>query len=301
MEIDGITLWALGGVARFKGRFPSAPAELRIALAGPAVSLALGVVLLAAALLLPLPSAVDGVAHWLGTMNLVLVGFNMLPALPLDGGRVLRAVLWQRHGDLGRATRTAADVGRAGGQLMIAVGLSLALLGGGIGGLWLAIIGWFLLSAGGAEATAARQELALDGRTVADAMVRRPVSVPATMSLDAFVEVVLAHRHTAYPVVDDGRLVGLVSFRSLPVRIERLSVADVMVPVERVATVPATMPLADALPVVLGAPLRRALVRDGADWALLSPTDALRVLEVLDVAGRRAARPGAPLSGAAGR
>src|ERR671918_1140621 len=85
MEIDGITLWLFGGVARFKGMFPSAGAELRIAIAGPAVSLALGFLFVAFAAIMSLPEAVDGVAAWLGFINLILLVFNLLPALPLDG------------------------------------------------------------------------------------------------------------------------------------------------------------------------------------------------------------------------
>ena len=107
MEIEGITLWLFGGVARFKGMFPSGGAELRIALAGPAVSLFLGLLFLGAAAVLPMPDAVDGVVAWLGRINLILLAFNMLPALPLDGGRVLRALLWLRSGDFMRATSTA--------------------------------------------------------------------------------------------------------------------------------------------------------------------------------------------------
>ena len=89
VEIDGITLWLFGGVARFRGMFPSAGAEFRIAIAGPLVSLAIGVVFVLAAWLLRLPRAVDGVASWLGFINLFLLVFNLIPALPLDGGRVL--------------------------------------------------------------------------------------------------------------------------------------------------------------------------------------------------------------------
>ena len=94
MEIDGITLWLFGGVARFKGMFPSAGAEFRIAIAGPLVSLALGVLFVLFAGLAPAPEAVDGIAAWLGYINLSLLVFNLLPALPLDGGRVLRSALW---------------------------------------------------------------------------------------------------------------------------------------------------------------------------------------------------------------
>ena len=122
MEIAGITLWLFGGVARFRGMFPSAGAEFRIAIAGPLVSLAIGLFALATALLVPLPGAVDGVAFWLGYVNLVLLVFNMIPALPLDGGRVLRSLLWARRHDFLAATRTAAAIGQGFGQFLIALG-----------------------------------------------------------------------------------------------------------------------------------------------------------------------------------
>jgi len=108
VEIDGITLWLLGGVARFKGGFPSAGAELRIAIAGPAVSLTLGVVFIGAALVPTIPVEADAVLAYIGYINILLLVFNMLPALPLDGGRVLRALLWMRRGDFARATEIAA-------------------------------------------------------------------------------------------------------------------------------------------------------------------------------------------------
>src|SRR5215216_7132688 len=119
IEIDGITLWLFGGVARFKGMFPSAGAEFRIAIAGPLVSLAIGALFVLAAWLLDLPRAVDGVAAWLGFINLFLLLFNMIPALPLDGGRVLRSALWARSGDLAGATRTAGSIARGFAFLLI--------------------------------------------------------------------------------------------------------------------------------------------------------------------------------------
>ena len=123
MEIEGITLWIFGGIARFRGMFPSAGAEFRIAIAGPIVTVVIGSVSLAAALLIPLPGAIDGVVFWLGYVNLVLLVFNLIPALPLDGGRVLRSVLWARKGDFLAATRTAAAAGRGFGQGLIALGV----------------------------------------------------------------------------------------------------------------------------------------------------------------------------------
>lgn len=286
MEIEGITLWLLGGVARFGGgRFPSAPAELRIAIAGPAVSLVIGGVLLAVALLVPLPAAVDGVAFWLGYVNLALLVFNLMPALPLDGGRVLRALLWMRRGDLGDATRSAVAVARAFGRGMIGGGIVLALFGF-LGGLWFALIGWFLLNAAAQEELIAPQGL-LGRLRVRDVMIREPDVVPDGTTLERFLEDdVVRTRHTVYPVVSGGEPIGLVSWRDaqrIP-RAERRShlVTEVMTPVERVRVLDADDLLVERLGDLLSAPQRRALVReDGHVTGMLSPTDALRVVEAL--------------------
>src|SRR5678815_3264651 len=100
VEIEGITLWLFGGVAKFRGMFPSAGAEFRIAIAGPLVSLVLGAVFVLLAWKASLPEVMDAVAAWLGYINVSLLIFNLLPALPLDGGRVLRSALWAIKGDL---------------------------------------------------------------------------------------------------------------------------------------------------------------------------------------------------------
>ncbi len=289
VAIDGITLWVFGGVAKLAGPFPTPEAELRIALAGPAVSLVLGVVFLAVAALLPLPAAADGVVHWLGNTNLVLLAFNMLPALPLDGGRVLRALLWRSRRDFRAATRTAAALGRGFGQGLIVLGVLAVVAGGGASGVWLAFIGWFLLGAADAEARAAELGGLVSGLRVADAMVRDPVVVAPDLSLEDFLErVFFAHRHTAYPVVDDaGRAQGIVSFRDalrLPRdRWQELRVADVMVPIERSDIFAPDLALEEAMRRLAGSQLRRALVVRGPELiGLLSVTDVVRLLELFE-------------------
>src|SRR5215217_1681296 len=124
VEIEGITLWLFGGVAKFKSMFPSAGAEFRIATAGPLVSLAIGVFFVLVALVGDLPEAVDGVVGYLGYINLVLLVFNLIPALPLDGGRVLRSILWHTKGDFRWATNVAAEVARVFAYLFIGLGLA---------------------------------------------------------------------------------------------------------------------------------------------------------------------------------
>jgi Zn-dependent protease len=177
MEIDGVTLWLFGGLARFDGPFLGPGVELRIALAGPAVSLALGLGLVLAAALLPLPVALDTMLAWLGYINLVLLAFNLLPALPLDGGRVVRAVLWRIGGDFVRATRIAAALGRLIGALLVTLGIALLPVGEVFAGIWFALIGWFVLLAAEAERRQASDGSALDGVRVRDVMVEDPTVV----------------------------------------------------------------------------------------------------------------------------
>jgi Zn-dependent protease len=153
VETDGITLWLLGGVSRFHGDFTTPEAELRTAGAGPLVSLVLGGLFVGLAQLVRSPVSVEAVAAWLGYSNLILFVFNILPALPLDGGRVFHALLWRATGSRARATRIAAGVGRAFGYLLVAGGLVLVFSGrDAYTGIWLAVIGWFISTAAGAEA-----------------------------------------------------------------------------------------------------------------------------------------------------
>jgi Zn-dependent protease/CBS domain-containing protein len=299
MEIAGITLWLFGGVARFTGMFPSGGAELRIALAGPAVSLLLGLVFLGAAAALPLPDAVDGVVMWLGRINLILLAFNMLPALPLDGGRVLRALLWIRSGDFMRATRAAGALGRVFGNGLMILGV-LALFAGGPGGLWLVAIGFFLSAAAQAEVSFATTRTALSGLRVRDAMVTEPDSVAPDSTLAAFVAGPFARgRHAAYPVMRDRELVGLLHYRDLAAvpsgDWERARVDDVALPIAEAPTLSPDDDLAEALMELADTKLQRALVVDGDRLeGLLSVTDVSRLLEV-----QRLLLSGFPRSGSA--
>ena len=286
VEIEGITLWLFGGVAKFKGMFPSARAEFRIAVAGPLVSLGIGVFFVLIALVGDLPEAVDGVVGYLGYINLVLLVFNLIPALPLDGGRVLRSILWQTKGDFRWATIVAADVARVFAYLFIGLGLAEVFFLNSFAGVWLAFLGWFLLQAAGAEARYLATRQALGGLRVRDLMVRDPITVAPDLSLGRFMdEVVWPHRYTSYPVVDDGRAVGLLPFRSVA-EVPRgdwdgSSVRDAMLPLDDVPALAEDDDLVDALAKLGSSEVRRALVLDGGQLAgLLSITDLSRALEV---------------------
>ena len=291
MEISGITLWLLGGVAQFHGMFRSAGAEFRVGAAGPLVTLAIGVGLVVLGHAIALPSAVDGVVVWLGVTNLLVLGFNLLPAFPLDGGRIFRSALWGLKGDLGWGTRVAGGVSRVLGALMIAVGL-VGFLAYGPGGLWLALVGWFVMSAGQAEAHFTEIREALAGLSVSDAMVGNPVTVPSDLTLQEFSERVFAeNRHSVYPVMEDGAVVGLFAARDLgavrPATWPRTHLSTRMQPLSQVVTVQQRDELPDAFMRLLETDLRRALVlEDSRLTGLLSLSDVERLAR-----GRRALRP----------
>jgi Zn-dependent protease/CBS domain-containing protein len=295
MEIEGITLWLFGGVAKFKGMFPSAGAEFRIAIAGPLVSLGIGVAFVLIAGLAGLPGSVDGVVAWLGYINLILLVFNLIPALPLDGGRVLRAALWYFKREFVWATRVAADVGRGFGYFFIAGGLALFIFQGIFTGAWLAFIGWFLLHAATAEARYVLTEQALGDLRVADLMTRDPVTIDARLTLGEFMDdVAWARRYTTYPVVDDGDLLGLLAFRSVA-QVPRAEwdvrlVRDCLIPKEQVPEIAPATTAIQALTDLNQADVNRALVLDGGRLVgLLSITDLARALEIAP--RRRGARP----------
>ena len=285
MEIEGITLWIFGGVAKFRGMFPSAGAEFRIAVAGPLVSLALGILFIGIAVAIGMSDAVDGVAAWLGYINVALLAFNLLPALPLDGGRVLRSALWRARGNFAWATRVAAAIGSGFGVLFIGAGLAAFFWVDTISGLWLAFIGWFLLGAASGESRYLAVHQALEGLRVGDLMVREPASVPPDLTIAEFLDrVVWTHRHTTYPVVENERAIGLLPFRCVAevprAEWERRTVRDCMLPLERVPQLSEGGSLEDALEDLSGG-VGRGLVLDGGRLVgLLSISDLVRALEM---------------------
>jgi Zn-dependent protease len=220
VPVDDITLWMFGGLARLGSRARDPASELRIAVAGPITSLAIGVACL---VLAGLSAGVGGpgfftaAVTWLGVVNVVLAVFNLLPGAPLDGGRVLTAILWQHSGDAQWARQRAARAGRILGQILIVLGILQFAVGAGAGGLWLALIGWFLTTSAHAEEAESGVEAVLADVRVADVMTPDPRTVDGSCSVEEFV---LHHALTAhassFPVIDsDGRLEGLVTLRRL--------------------------------------------------------------------------------------
>ena len=217
MRTDGITLWMFGGVARFKGNFPSAGAEFRIAVAGPLVSLALAIAFGAGLSVPGLSGDIETLVYLLAAVNALLVVFNLLPALPLAGGRMLRAALWHFMGDYSKGTKIASSIASALAIVLIAGGAVLAFYTESIiNGLWFAFIGWFLLGAARAEARSLVSHQALGNLVVGDVMTPPPLPVTPDLMVSEFVDLT-AWRPPggSYPVVRDGQLAGLILARDL--------------------------------------------------------------------------------------
>jgi Zn-dependent protease len=225
--ISSIQLWIFGGMARMDREADSPGTEMKVALAGPAVTAAIAVVLGAVgvvaaswggfeeAVLLESGSNVSGLmalVAWLVTINLLILVFNLLPAFPMDGGRVARAIAWWKSGNRNSATRFAANLGRAFGYLFIGLGIALAFSGSIFAGVWLALIGMVI----NGSARGAAMQTALTSRIgdvrVADVMDREPVAIPGDLSVErALDEYFLRYRWPWFPVVDAAhRFLGLV-------------------------------------------------------------------------------------------
>ncbi|MFJ9012681.1 site-2 protease family protein [Streptomyces canus] len=287
VEVDDIVLWLLGGAARLKTEASSPGVELRIAGVGPLVSLLLGGLFTLGAWLLDLASAsgiVVEMVAWLAGINVLLALFNALPAAPLDGGRLLRAFLWWRTGDRLRATAGATAAGRGLGWLLVVLGLIAFMRTGAFGGLWLALIGWFLIAAATAEGRQAQLRGVLAGVPVRDAMTSDPFTVPADTTVAAFLTSTrYRYRHAAFPVTHDGAPFGLVTLDSArkvpPAEAHAVTVREVMVPLSQTTVVGPDGPLADLLPRMEPGAEHRVLVVDhGRLVGILSLSDVSRTV-----------------------
>lgn len=218
LEIRGITLFIFGGVAQMDREPPHPKAEFVVAVAGPALSFVLAGAFFASSL----PLAVAGesasaLSFYLGITNAFLAGFNLVPAFPLDGGRMLRALLWQWRGSLRRATRITARIGSAFGWALIGLGILRAMIGGDlVGAIWFVLIGMFLRNAARTSYQGLVVRRTLEGEPVSQFMEADPITVSRALTIAELVErYILGHRHKMFPVVDDGKLLGLITARAV--------------------------------------------------------------------------------------
>jgi len=287
--IEEIDLWLLGGVARMRGQPKTAGDELRFAIAGPAVTLAIVVAFgaIAAALPASTPDAIQAVVDYQLFVNAAILVFNLLPAFPLDGGRVARALIWRWRGDLRRATAAAATIGRGFGYGMIALGV-LAALGGAVGGVWLAVVGFFVVVAAKAEEGGLRIRTAFAGREAGRFMSFPAVAMPVGISVEEAVQGYFArHRYTAFPVIDDGRPVGLIDAS----HVERVDPAQrATTTVREAAVLDPELLVGERQDVaeLLERPAfqrvgRAVVVSDGGEIGVISITDVERALRAIEL------------------
>ena len=258
IEVRDITLFLFGGVSNIEREPPTPGAEFLIAVVGPLASVALGVIFLV------LGSVATGITGanvdaatpaeslarmgpattalmWLGPINILVGVFNLIPGFPLDGGRVLRSIVWKVTGDLGKATRVSAVVGQMVGWGFIVTGIFMVFgyrvpfFGSGLGGIWLALIGLFLRNAAAQHYAGAAVQEALAGVRVRDLMRTQGAWVDANVQVRALVEqFFLRHDDRAFPVYDGSTFVGLVCLddvrRSAPAEWDTRTVRDVISP-----------------------------------------------------------------------
>jgi Zn-dependent protease/CBS domain-containing protein len=308
IPMRGITLFLFGGVAEMTGEPPSAAREFAMAIAGPLVS----AVLAAVFFVLVLVGMAGGWAPELVVMldllcsiNFFVLIFNLVPAFPLDGGRVLRSILWGITGNLRRATLWSSLAGRGFAWFLIALGILAIMNRLWMPGIWLGLIGLFLNQAAraGYEQVVIRQML--QGEPVGRFMNRHPIAVPPSLSLlDLVEDFVYRHHHKAFPVVEDGRLVGMVSTRMLaPFPREEWAVHTVaeamQTDIEAITLSPTTDALA-ALERMQRQEAERLLVTENGQLVgLVSLRDLLRFLHLkLELEGDRDdfAPPRSPLN-----
>ncbi len=214
IPIKQITLFMFGGVSNLEGEPGTAPVEAWISFVGPLTSLVLGAIFFSLSLLLGPRTPLGVATEYLGYANIVLGIFNLLPAFPLDGGRVLHALVWRITKSRYRATQIAAGIGRLLAGLFILYGIFATLYFGfdnALSGLWMVFIGWFLLQAGTAEETHAELEHALQGLTAADIAEAPPVALPADATADVVLQTMMRTGRRAFPVMLGDRLLGIVS------------------------------------------------------------------------------------------
>ena len=292
LKVEGIVLWFMGGYTRI-GEQPRSPgAELRVSAAGPAVSLLIGIGCGAAAVIghgLGGPRLAIAVLTWLGTINVLLAVFNMLPGTPLDGGRVLHAAVWARTGDRDRAARAAGRTGWLIGAALIGAGvLSVVVRIGGVDGVWLGVVGWFLMAASRAEEGPAAILGTLEGLKASDVMAV-PGVAPGWLTVDAFLRDYASgpSRPPAFLVERWGAgLAGVVSTAALeaipPPHRGDVRAADYALPIEQL---PVFGPDRDA------ADLVRQMTRRNARWALVVAWERIIGVVSLDDITRQGWRP----------
>jgi Zn-dependent protease/predicted transcriptional regulator len=291
LPVKSITLFALGGVAQIEKEAADAKTEFWIAIVGPITSFVIGAVFLAISLAVgwaPMETAktpVLAMMVWLGYINIALGLFNLIPGFPLDGGRVLRAIVWWVTKDAVRSTRIAARVGQAVALFFIVTGVYRLFAGAGFAGLWIAIIGWFLLDAAGASYAQVEVSERLRGVRVGDIMARDCPTVEGRTNLQTFVEEFLLRTgKRCFIVVEGGSIAGIITAHEIkevePSLRSYKTVSDAMRPIHQLRTVTIDTPVTEVLETMGREDLNQLpVVSDGKLEGVISRGQVLRYLQ----------------------
>lgn len=287
VAVAGITLWLFGGVSQLSGEPKSARSEALIAIVGPLTSFGVALVALVVALATTSNALLSDLFLWLAYVNVALGVFNLVPAFPLDGGRVLSAFFWWRSGSRQRGVHNAVRIGRVFAYLMIAIGVLELFTGGVANGIWLAFLGWFLLSAASSEEAGVTVKTLLRSVPASAAMSSPVVTVPDWITVEQFITGVAPnHPFTTYPVHDPaGKLTGVVRLPDL-VRVPRddQATARLIEFANPIGSVPVTWPeeeLATMIQRLGGTIDQRVLVFNQGELAgIISPSDIARLLTI---------------------
>lgn len=282
MPVREITLFALGGVSQIEQNPTSAGSEFWMAFVGPLTSAVIGGgCVLIRAVLGGSDAPLTAMISWLGYINLALAGFNMIPGYPLDGGRVLRAILWWKTGDPNRSTRLAAQTGQVVGGLFIVFGIFQFFGGAGIGGLWISFIGWFLLQAAGQSYVAVGLTAAMKDITAADLMTTDYPTLDGNLNIQHFVEEQLLRTgRRCFVILQKGEIAGIVTPHEIKAidraRWPYTTLSDVMRPLDELHTITPETPLKDALEMMGREDLNQLpVVRNGTLAGVLSRAQIL--------------------------
>jgi len=296
IPVRSITLFLFGGIAQIGAEPPNAIAEFFIAVAGPLVSLALAILFYAVQ---PLVAGVEpllGVAKYLAYINLALVLFNLIPGYPLDGGRVLRAIMWAITGNMDRSTLIAANTGRFFAFLLIFAGVWQMFAGNLGGGLWIAFIGWFLDNAASVQIQQVMLRGLLTGRRVSEAMSTRCVIIPENLTLQQLVdEQILGGGQRSFLVNRGDKTIGLITLHRIKTvpRPEWATTraAQVMLPLEQLKCVEPDTELWSALEMMdRNGVNQMPVIRDRHVIGMLSREDVITFLRTLQEFGSSPAR-----------
>ena len=289
IAVEGIRLWLFGGIAQMSGDWVTGKTEMLVAAIGPAVTLVLAVIFVGSSWLLVntgAPPLITVVAEWLAGLNVMLLVFNLIPAFPLDGGRILRGFIWARTRNRMTATIAASRAGRLFAVVIIGVGVLDLFFLDPVGGVWLVLIGWFLDSAARGEAHGEQTRHALEGVVVGDVMSKNPVIVPSWITVELLVEqYVMGHDFTSFPTHSiDGRVDGLVTMRGIkqvpPQQRGSRRAIDIAIPADRVPVARQDERITDLLKRIGPASDGRAMVYDGGTLVgIVSPSDIARLFQ----------------------